>query len=82
MDEGWTKVGDFLAQKCEVLTLWASAGLTPLRGRSRLSKVYLGGVQRQAGPSGTKGSGPLRTCQSDSDAGWTGVWPKFGQGVW
>ena len=40
-----------------------------------MSKVDLGGVQGQARPSGTKGSGPLRTCQSDSDAGWTGVWP-------
>ena len=78
-DFGGKMRGAILTQKCEVLTLWASAGLTPLRGRSRLSKVDLGGVQGQAQPSGAKGSGPLRTCQSDSDAGWTGglgrVWP-------
>ena len=49
------------------------SGPTPLRGRSRLSKVHLGGVQGRPAPSNTKGSGPLRTCQSGSDAGWTGV---------
>ena len=61
----WTKVGRFLVPKCEVPNAIGGSGLTPLRGRSRLSKVHQGGVQRQAGPSDTKESGPLRNCQTD-----------------
>lgn len=74
------KVDDFLVRKCEGPNAMGSSGLTPLRGRSRLSKVHLGGVQGQAGPSDAKGSGPLRTCQSDSDAGWTGVLARVTRG--
>ena len=57
--------GDFLVRKCKVPNAMGGSGPTPLRGRSRLSKVHQGGVQSKPGPSDTKGFGPLRNCQAD-----------------
>ena len=63
--------GDFLVGKCEVANAMGGRGPPPPGGPSRLSKVHQGGVQRQARPSGTSGSGPLRICQTDRCA-WLG----------